>query len=197
MDRKTLWRVLEAYGTPKKLIDIIKLLHERMDAKVVIGGDTSDASPVNNGVKRVVSYPTLFTLYVAMALEIMNSNLYYILYKEVYINTRLNGKLFNLVHFRASARTREVCVREMLYADDSVLVTNSLEDVKEITDRFADATGKFGLKISADKTELLYQPLSNSGKTRAVVNNNGEPLKEAETFIYLAQKTSPTVVTQK
>lgn len=165
-----------------------------MGAKVVIGGDTSDASPVNNGVKGGCVLPHF--IHPLRCSGPSNNEFQSLLYKEVYIKTRLNGKLFNLAHFRASTRTREVCVREMLYADDSpVLVTNSLEDVKEITDRSADATGKFGLKISADKTELLYQPLSNSGKTRAVVNNNGEPLKEAETFIYLAQKTSPTVVT--
>ena len=78
----------------------------------------------------------------------------------MYIKTRTNGKRFNLAHFRASTRTREVCVREMLNADNSALVKNSLEDVKEITDRFADAAGKFGLKINVDKTELLYQPLT-------------------------------------
>ena len=126
VDRKTLWRVLESYGTPKKLIDIIKLLHERMDAKVVIGGDTSYASPVNNGVKWVVSHPTLFTLYVAMVLEIMNSNLYYILYKEVYIKTRLNGKLFNLGHQQEPAKfvCAKCCTQMTRHLSQTVLKTS-------------------------------------------------------------------------
>ena len=71
MDRKTLWRVLEAYGNPKKLTDIIKLLHKGMNPKVIIRGDTSDAFPVNHGVKQgCVLAPTLFTL----SLAAMNSN---------------------------------------------------------------------------------------------------------------------------
>ena len=46
----------------------------------------------------------------------------------------------------------------MLYAVDSALVSNNLEEVQEITNRFADAAKLFGLKINVSKTEFLFQP---------------------------------------
>ena len=58
--------------------------------------------------------PTLLTLYLAAVLETMSVKLS----KGVYIRTRLDGKLFNLARLRSSRRTLEVCVRELLFADD-------------------------------------------------------------------------------
>ena len=106
--------------------------------------------------------------------------------KGVFIRTRLDGKLFNLARLKASSKTREVCIRELLFADDSALVANSLEDIQEITHRFAAAASQFGLKINTNKTELLYQPpLSINNPQQPVVEANGEILKCTDSFTYL------------
>ena len=55
-------------------------------------------------------------------------------------------------------------MRELLFADDSTLVTHSAEEMQKIVDVFSDASKKFDLKINVKKTELLYQP--NSTRTR-------------------------------
>ena len=79
-------------------------------------------------------------------------------YVDVLVYNRDGGGLFNLARLRSEKHTRKNCIRELLYADDSALVSNNLEEVQEITNRFADAAKLFGLKINVSKTEFLFQP---------------------------------------
>ena len=63
VDRTTLWKILEIYGCPDKLVNIIKQFHYEMKAQVSVGGEPSDAFVVNHGVKQgCVLAPTLFSL---------------------------------------------------------------------------------------------------------------------------------------
>ena len=55
-------------------------------------------------------------------------------------------------------------MRELLFANDRVLVAHSAEEMQQIVDAFPDASKKFGLKINIKKTEVLFQP--NSTRTR-------------------------------
>ena len=52
VDRTTLWTILEIYGCPDKLVNIIKQFHYEMKAQVSVGGEPSDAFVVNHGVKQ-------------------------------------------------------------------------------------------------------------------------------------------------
>ena len=51
-------------------------------------------------------------------------------------------------------------MRELLFAEDSALVAHSAEEMHKIVDAFSDASNKFSLKFSINKTEVLYQPNS-------------------------------------
>ena len=145
--------------------------------KVAIGGDISEGFDIKHGVKQGCGLaPTLFTLYLAAVLETM-------------------GSMFNLTRLKACTKTREVCIRELLCADDSAFVALEQENMQEIVDRFSAAATDFGLKINVAKTELLYQPPFD-GKTaedaQPSILVNGVALKTIESFTYHGSTVTAT-----
>ena len=154
VDRVTLWKVLELYGCPQKIINMIKLFHDDMTGNVVVGGDVSSPFNINHGVKQeCVLAPTLFTLYLAAVLETMC----HWISKEV--STSEPEQVGNYSISPGSKhpqKQKEQCVRELLYADDSALVATDPVEMQEIVDHFSAAASLFGLKINVSKTELFY-----------------------------------------
>jgi len=72
----------------------------------------------------------------------------------------------------------------MLFADDSVVVAQSAEEIQKIVDAFSNASKKFDLKINISMTEVLYQP--NSTKSREVdIMVDGNKLIPVPEFSYL------------
>lgn len=177
VERTTLWKVLETHGCLDKLINIIKQFHDGMKAQVTVSGEPSDAFVVNHGVKQgCVLAPILFSLYLTAVLDTMNEGLN----KGVFLRTRTDSKLFNLARLRAHTKTQEMCIRELLYADDSALVASNAVDIQQIVDRFSFAADMFGLKINIFKTELLYQPPPTSTELPETITVHDEPLKTTE-----------------
>ena len=189
VDRTTLWKVLEIYGCPEKLINIIKQFHYGMKAQVSVGGEPSDAFVVNHGVKQgCVLAPTLFSLYLTAVLDTINEGLN----KGVFLRTRTDGKLFNLARLRAHTKTLEVCIRELLYADDSALVASNAVDIQQIVDHFSFAADMFGLKINISKTELFYKLPPKSTELPETITVHDEPLRTTESFTYLGSTVTNT-----
>ena len=108
---------------------MIRQFRAGMTGRVSIGGDISDAFPINHGVKQgCVLAPKLFTLYLGAVLETISANLA----SGVYIQTHSDGKLFNLACLKEETRTNTLCVRELLYADYMALVATNYNDIQEI-----------------------------------------------------------------
>ena len=111
-----------------------------MQATVLVDGDLTEPFPVCHGVKQgCILAPTLFGLYLAAVLEASSDNVCDA-QCGVYLRSRKDGKLFNLARLRAKSLCSEVCVQELLYADDSALVAQSLEDLQAMLDRFVAAS---------------------------------------------------------
>ena len=54
----------------------------------------------------------------------------------------------NSEHFRVKTKTTNIFVRELLFVDDSALISYSAEKIQRIVDAFANASSKFGFKIN-------------------------------------------------
>jgi hypothetical protein len=154
--REALWSVLKKFGCTDKVVNLMRALHDGMQAKVVQGKDISSGFAVTNGVKQgCVLAPTLFSLYLTAMLHTAFKGVH----EGIYIQSRHNADLFRVSHFKAKSRTTKHLVREMLFADDSALVAHTASDMQLLVDRFAKAATQFSLKINIKKTECLYQPI--------------------------------------
>ena len=103
---------------------MIEVLHTGMMAHVSAGEEVSESFSVTNGVKQsCVLAPTLFSIFLAAML----SEAFRDVGHGVYIQSKQSTDLFNVAHFRAKAKTTQILIRELLFADDSALVAHSAE----------------------------------------------------------------------
>lgn len=179
--RETLWKLLQRFGCPPTFIKVLRNFHDGMSARISAGGECSDPFTVGHGVKQgCVLAPTLFTIFLTAILNSIPSEL-----GDLYIRTRSDGGLFNLRRLKARTKTREVLVRELLFADDAALVTSSPNGMQQLLTAFANASQRYGLSINIKKTEVLAQHPHGAMIGPARVILNGTPLVEVEKFTYL------------
>ena len=98
---------------------------------------------------------------------------------------------FKLARLKASTTTRELCIRELLFADDAATVAHTLEDIREICKQFEQAATMFGLTINTKKTVTLYQPPPGQTSIDPHVEIYGTPLKAVKNFTYLGSTVAP------
>ena len=149
VSREGLWCVLKKFGCSDKIINLIKALHDRMQARVVQGRDTSKEFAVTKNCVKQGCFlaPTLFSLYLAAILQVTFKDLY----EGIYLQTSHGADLFNVYHFKAKSCTTRHLLTEMLFADDSALMTHTAADMQLIVDRFSQVAAKFSLKLTSTK----------------------------------------------
>ena len=114
------------------------------------GEEFSDTIAIVNGVKQgCVLAPTLFSIFLSAILE----EAFRDMGNGIYIQSRQNADLFTVAHFRAKTETTNILVRELRFAEDSVLIAQSAEEIQRIVGAFVNASSKFSLKINIKKTE--------------------------------------------
>ena len=121
------------------------------------GGEVSDTFDITNGVKQgCVLPPTPFSIFLSAMLE----EAFRDMGDGIYIQSRQNA------HFRGKTKTTNILVRELLFADDSALITHSAGDIQRIVDAFANASSKFGLKINIkiDRSDVPTELYNDHGR---------------------------------
>ena len=184
VNRKALWQVMKRLGFPSKFLTMIMELHEGQMGQVRLGNDLSQPFSICNGVKQgCVFAPTLFSVFFSMMLN----HAFQDLDDEdaVYIRYRLDGNLFNLRRLKAHTKTLQVLVRELLFADDAALVAHTEAALQRLVSCFADSAHLFGLEVSLNKTEVLYQPAPCEAHHPPHVSINKTELNAVQYFKYL------------
>ena len=185
VNRSALWCVLRKRGIPPKITNIIISLHEGMLGTVKINGERTESFEMTTGVKQgCVIAPILFILYFdAMPKEAISNCT-----KGIYIRFRTDDSLFNLARLRAEAKTSMNLVQELLYADDCGIFAHSEDDLQLLMNNFVRASKSFGLTISIQKTEVLYQPVPGTIYFEPQITVEDAALKEINVFTYLGRK---------
>ena len=159
--RETLWELLRVRGIPARIIDLITGLYSGTESAVKCGGGTSSFFPVNSGVRQgCVLAPSLF-----------NTCMDWVL-----------GKVADQSHCGASVGN--TMVTDLVFADDAVILAESLEVLVMALEVLHEEAKPLGLKVSWPKTKVqVFGGLLDD--TVQSVHACGEDVEICESFTYL------------
>ena len=183
VSRSGLAKVLQKIGCPPTLLSLIMSFHSNMKGTVSFNGEESEPFSILSGVKQgCVLAPVLFSIYFSILLSYA--------FKDstdgIHIQTRTDGRLFNIRRFGAKTKLHQHLIRELLFADDAALVSHSKEGLQRLMDCFSKACDDFGLTISIKKTEVMTQ---NTTLDPSITVKNST-LKVVDKFNYLGSTIS-------
>ena len=116
------------------------------------GMDVSDTFVLTNGIKQgCILAPTLFSIFLSAMLEEAFRDM------SLHPITPECRPIYSCTLQREDKITN-ILLRDLLFADDSALISHSAEEIQMIVDAFANASSKFSLKINIKKTEVMFQP---------------------------------------
>ncbi|KAA3671420.1 uncharacterized protein DEA37_0005224, partial [Paragonimus westermani] len=130
VSRKALWTVLGKFACPRKFVNIVRLLHVGMKAKVQSCGSNSDDFDIVTGVKQgCVLVPALCSSYLIAMVTVAFQNSGE---DGVEVEYRTNGRLLNIRRFGAPIWLQTSAISMLLFADDSALLAHSEEELQRL-----------------------------------------------------------------
>ena len=154
-----LFQILEKLDIDGKDLRLVRNLYWDQKAAMRINDDTSEYINIKRGVRQgCVLSPDLFNLYSEMILR----NL------EDLDGVKIGG--YNCNNLR--------------YADDTVLIASTEEDLQRMIDVVSKESAKMGLSLNIKKSECMSISKNKSSPT-CNVSMNGETIKQVTRFNYL------------
>ena len=127
---KKLFNILEHQDIDGKDLKVIRNLYWDQTAAVRIGGELSEYKLIKRGVRQgCVMSPDLFNIYSEMILRNLES----------YPGVKINGENINNIR----------------YADDTVLIADSEENLQRVLDITIEKSKEMGLTLNVKKTECM------------------------------------------
>ena len=141
-------------------IALIANLYWEQDTKIRIGNDMSESLKIKRGVRQgFVLSPSLFNLY--------------------------TEHIFRQIDELPGAKIGERNIHNLRYADDTVLLAETEEDLQKIVDQVKRESESFGLLMNAKKTKtMVFSKSSNPPNTR--IHIEGKHIEKVQTFTYLS-----------
>ena len=179
-------KILPKIGCPPKLLSISRSFHEDMKGTVVFDGSTSAAFNIRSGVKQTcVLALTLFGIFFAVMLK----HAFGPAAEGIYLQTRTDGKLFNLSRLRAKTKVQLTCQRDFLFADDAAVTARSAKGLQQLMTRFSDSCQDFGRTINLKKTQVMGQDIDSP----PAISISDHKLDVIHDFVYLGSAISDTL----
>ena len=91
----------------------------------------------------------------------------------------------NLRRLKANRKVKTATLRELLFADDCALNSNTKEEMQQCVHHFSRACDNYGFTISTKKTKVTHQPAPRKMYHKPHIFVNVEPLKASDSFNYL------------
>ena len=173
IDRDAMWRVLSMYGINGKLLAAVKSLYERSEARVRVCREEGEWFRVRVGLRQgCVMSPWLFNVFMDGVM------------KEV--RERAGDVGATLWDAR---RDSEWKVEWLMFADDTVLVSDSEEKLERLVHEFGRVCHRWKLKVNEGKSKVM-EIGKNREEEEVNVSLNGRRMEEVETYRYLGVDVS-------
>ena len=127
VDWSTFWMSPRRYGCPETVVKLIQEFHDG----IAIGGPITDPFEISHGKSKDLSWHLPCSLSFWQHLTVSEH-----LSAGVFIRIRSDGILFQLARLKASTPTRELCIRELLFADEGAIVAHTLAYTTDICKQF-------------------------------------------------------------
>ena len=133
MDHHKLWKILQEMGIPDHLTCLLRNLYAGQEATVRTGHGTTDWFQIGKGVRPgCILSCYLFNLYAEYILR----------------NSRLD-------EIQAGIKIARRNINNFRYADDTILMAESEEDLKSFLIKVKEESEKVGLKLNIQKTKIM------------------------------------------
>ena len=133
VDHNKLWKILEQMGMPDHLTCLLRHLYAGQEASVRTGHGTTDWFQIGKGVLQgCILLPCLYNFYAE------------------YIMTNAG-----LEEAQVGIKIAERNINNLRYADDSILMVASEEEIKSLLMKVNEETEKLGLKLNIQKTKIM------------------------------------------
>ena len=133
MDHNKLWKILKEMGIPDHLTCLLRNLCASEEATIRTGHETMDWFQIGKGVGQGCTLsPCLFNLYAGYIMR--NAVL-----KETQAGIKIAGRNIN----------------NLTYADDTILMAESEEELKSLLMKVKEESEKAGLKLNIQKTKIM------------------------------------------
>ena len=161
LSHSRMWTILENYGIPTKIINLIQDLYRNASCRVVHNGELGNTINVGAGVKQgCILSPLLFTIVLDWVMKKTTKN--------------PHG-----IQWTMSAR-----LEDLDFADDLCLLAQKESDMRAKLSQLIHYAGQVGLKINAAKTKIMrFDP--QLSRQPVVLHMDGELIEEVDEFCYL------------
>ena len=196
VDRNALWKVMQIDGVPQKLINVFKAMYANPRSIVrVLGTDADDFACESGVLQGEISSPFLFN---------------YVLDWVMRHAVDMHGEGLRIKEGDPNYKLTDID-----FADDVVILTNSVDEAQIVVDRIAKYGNMVGLKLNAAKCELLVcfadneknknnknknknnnkkneksKKINNSTATMATLKIDGVEIKPTDSVRYLGSEIS-------
>src|SRR5574341_229551 len=160
VDHNKLWKILQEMGIPDHLTCLLRNLYAGHEATVRTGHGTTDWFQIGNGVRQgCILSPCLFNLYA-----------------EYIMRTAV------LDEAQAGIKVARRNINNLIYADDTTLMVESEEELKNLLMKVEEESEKVDLKLNIQKMKIMASSPITSWEI------DGETVETMSDFIFLGSK---------
>ena len=165
MDHNKLWKILKEMGIPDHLTCLLINLYTGQEAILRTGHGTADWFQIGKGVQGCILSPCLFNLYAEYLMQ----------------NAGLDEA-------QAGIKIPRRNINNLRYAEDTTLMTESKEELKNLLMKVKEERDKSGLKLSIQKTKIMaYNPITSE-------HIDGETMERVTNLVFLGSKSMYMVI---